>query len=83
MLDGVELLVKSPGVPGETPLVRGRARARHPGLERGRARLPAPAGTRSIGVTGTNGKTTTSELLGAMFRAAGSPSRSPATSAGR
>ena len=26
-----------------------------------------------IGITGTNGKTTTSELLGAMFRAAGKP----------
>ena len=38
----------------------------------GRARLPAAArATRFVGVTGTNGKTTTSELLGAIFRAAG------------
>ena len=47
MLDGVELLVKSPGVPGESPLARGCPRARHPDLERGRARLPAAARTRS------------------------------------
>ena len=38
------LLVKSPGVPGEAPLVRGRARARDPGLERDRARLAAAPG---------------------------------------
>ena len=43
LLDGVELLVKSPGVPGESPLVGSRARAGHSGLERGRARLPAAA----------------------------------------
>ena len=34
-------------------------------------RLLAPTGTRFVGVTGTNGKTTTTELLGAIFRAAG------------
>ena len=32
-----------------------------------------PAGARLIGVTGTNGKTTTTELLGAILRAAGRP----------
>ena len=30
-----------------------------------------PERTRLVGVTGTNGKTTTTELLGAIFRAAG------------
>jgi UDP-N-acetylmuramoylalanine--D-glutamate ligase len=34
-------------------------------------RLLAPAGTRFVGVTGTNGKSTTTALLGAMFDAAG------------
>ena len=73
LLDGVELLVKSPGVPGDVPLVRA---ARERGIpvwaevELGYRRL-AEQGTKLVGVTGTNGKTTTAELLGAIFRAAG------------
>jgi UDP-N-acetylmuramoylalanine--D-glutamate ligase len=73
LLDGVDLLVKSPGVPGEAPLVAA-ARAREipvwAEVELG-YRLLAEGGTRFVGVTGTNGKTTTTELLGAIFRAAG------------
>ena len=79
----VNLVIKSPGVPAEAPPV---ARARERGIpvwseiELGwRLLAPRPF----IGVTGTKGKTTTTELLGAMFRAAGRPSRSPATSADR
>src|ERR671936_895287 len=71
LLDGAGLLVKSPGVPGENPLVV-EARARGipvwAEVELGYRLLP---GSRIVGVTGTNGKTTTSELLGAIFRAAG------------
>ena len=73
LLDGVELVVKSPGVPGERPLVRAareRGVAVWSEVELG-YRLLAPAGTRFVGVTGTNGKTTTAELLGAIFRAGG------------
>jgi UDP-N-acetylmuramoylalanine--D-glutamate ligase len=72
LLQGIDLVVKSPGVPGETPLVTG---ARSHGIpvwseiELGARLIPNPL----LGVTGTNGKTTTSELLGAMFRAAGRP----------
>jgi UDP-N-acetylmuramoylalanine--D-glutamate ligase len=72
LLEGVELVVKSPGVPAESPLVSG---ARSRGIpvwsevELGYRLLPA--GARLIGVTGTNGKTTTTELLGAILRAAG------------
>jgi UDP-N-acetylmuramoylalanine--D-glutamate ligase len=71
LLEGVELVVKSPGVPAESPLVSG---ARSRGIpvwsevELGYRLLPA--GARLIGVTGTNGKTTTTELLGTILRAA-------------
>ena len=68
LLDGVDVLVKSPGVPGEVPLV---AAARERGIpvwseiELASRLLPNPI----LGVTGTNGKTTTTELLGAMLGA--------------
>ena len=65
--------MKSPGVPGEQPLVEEARRRGIPvwsEVELGWSLL-APAGTRFVGVTGTNGKTTTAELLGAIFRAAG------------
>jgi UDP-N-acetylmuramoylalanine--D-glutamate ligase len=71
LLDGVDVLVKSPGVPGEHPLV---AAARERGVE---VWSEVELGYRLhperplVGVTGTNGKTTTAELLGAIFRAAG------------
>lgn len=72
LLAGVDVLVKSPGVPGEVPLVQA---ARERGIpvwsEVEYAWRLLPAGTLVVGVTGTNGKTTTSELLGAIFRAAG------------
>ena len=73
LLEGVELVVKSPGVPGERPLVEEARRRGIPvwsELELG-WRLLARGGTRFVGVTGTNGKSTTVELLGAIFRAAG------------
>ena len=71
LLDGVEVVVKSPGVPQEAPIV---AAARTRGVpiwsevELGYRLLPD---ARFVGVTGTNGKTTTTELLGAIFLAAG------------
>jgi UDP-N-acetylmuramoylalanine--D-glutamate ligase len=74
LLAGVELVIKSPGVPAESPLVAA-AQARGIPLwsevELGYRLLPA--GVRLIGVTGTNGKTTTTELLGAILRADGRP----------
>ncbi len=72
LLDGMDLLVKSPGVPAEAPLVaaaRERALPVWSEVELGYRLLPNPI----LGVTGTNGKTTTTELLGAIFRAAGRP----------
>jgi UDP-N-acetylmuramoylalanine--D-glutamate ligase len=72
LLQGTEILVKSPGVPGETPLVaaaRSRAIPVWSEIELGARLLENPI----LGITGTNGKTTTTELVGAMFRAAGRP----------
>jgi UDP-N-acetylmuramoylalanine--D-glutamate ligase len=72
VLDAVELVVKSPGVPGDAPPVAA-ARARGIPLiseiELGARLLPNAI----VGVTGTNGKTTTVALLGAIFEAAGRP----------
>ena len=72
LVDRMDVLVKSPGVPSEAPLVaaaRRRGVAVWSEIELGARVLPNPV----LGVTGTNGKTTTSELLGAVFRAAGRP----------
>ncbi|HWB22611.1 MAG TPA: UDP-N-acetylmuramoyl-L-alanine--D-glutamate ligase [Gaiellaceae bacterium] len=72
LLEGVDVVVKSPGVPGDVPLV---AAARERGIpvwsEVEYAWRLLPAGIGFVGVTGTNGKTTTTELLGSIFRAAG------------
>ena len=68
LLDGVELIVKSPGVPREAPLVAEAGRRGIPiwsEVELG-YRLLEP---RLVGVTGTNGKTTTVELLGTILEA--------------
>jgi UDP-N-acetylmuramoylalanine--D-glutamate ligase len=69
-VDGMEVVIKSPGVPGESTLVASARAAGVPvwsEIELGSRLLANPI----LGVTGTNGKTTTSELLGAIFRAAG------------
>ena len=69
VLDGIDVLVKSPGVPGEAPLP---AAARERGIpvwseiELGYRLLPENP---ILAVTGTKGKTTTSELLGHMLGA--------------
>jgi UDP-N-acetylmuramoylalanine--D-glutamate ligase len=66
----VGVLVKSPGVPSLSPLVvAARARGVPVWSE---VELAARLFSNPLcGVTGTNGKTTTTELLGAIFRAAG------------
>ena len=69
-LEGIRCVVKSPGVPQEAPVV---VAARERGipvigeLELAWRLLP----NEFIAVTGTNGKTTTVELLGAIHREAG------------
>jgi UDP-N-acetylmuramoylalanine--D-glutamate ligase len=72
LLDEVDLVVKSPGVPSDSPpVVTARTRGIEliSEIELGARLLPNPI----LGVTGTNGKTTTTALLGAMFDAAGVP----------
>lgn len=70
LLDGCSLLVKSPGVPGEIPLVEEAHQRGIPvwgEVEFAWHFLENPL----VGVTGTNGKTTTTELIGHMLRNAG------------
>ena len=71
-LDGRDLVVVSPGVPSDLPLFAEAARrsiAIVSEIELGFEVARAPV----IAVTGTNGKSTTVELLGAMGRSAGLP----------
>src|SRR5213075_729561 len=69
-LEGMRCVIKSPGVPQDAPVI---AAARERGipvigeLELAWRLLP----NEFIAVTGTNGKTTTVELLGAIHREAG------------
>src|SRR3954454_20943194 len=70
-LEGAELVVKSPGVPGEHAIVAAAREHAIPvwsEVELGYRLLP---GNPLLGVTGRNGKTTTTELLGAILRAGG------------
>jgi UDP-N-acetylmuramoylalanine--D-glutamate ligase len=72
LLDGVATVVKSPGVPHDAPVVRA---ARERGLlvtgelELGWRLVPNDV----IAITGSNGKTTTTELVGQVHREAGLP----------
>lgn len=70
LLDGVDLVVPSPGVPEHAVLLRAAARRGVPiwsEPELGFRLAPH----RLVGVTGTNGKTTVTEMTAAMLRAAG------------
>ncbi len=71
-LEGTRTVVKSPGVPREAPVI---AAALTRGIEVvGELELAWRAlPNRFLAVTGTNGKTTTVELLGHVYRGAGEP----------
>ena len=72
LLEGVGLVIKSPGVPADAiPVLAARARdiPVRSEIELGSRLLANPL----LGVTGTNGKTTTTALLGAILEAGGVP----------
>jgi UDP-N-acetylmuramoylalanine--D-glutamate ligase len=71
-LDGVRTVVKSPGVPREAAVI---AAALERGVETiGELELAWRAiPERFVAITGTNGKTTTAELIGHLYRTAGEP----------
>jgi UDP-N-acetylmuramoylalanine--D-glutamate ligase len=72
LLDGVATVVKSPGVPAQAPVI---ATARARGMTvMGELELAwRMLANELIAVTGTNGKTTTVELIGHIHRQAGLP----------
>jgi UDP-N-acetylmuramoylalanine--D-glutamate ligase len=70
LLERARAVVKSPGVPAEAPVITAARQRGVPvvgELELAWRLIPEPF----TAVTGTNGKTTTVELLGAIYRAAG------------
>jgi len=72
LLEGARCLVKSPGVPADAPVVaaaRERGTAVVGELELAWRLVP----NRFVAVTGTNGKTTVTELLGHVWRTAAEP----------
>jgi UDP-N-acetylmuramoylalanine--D-glutamate ligase len=72
LLERVRTLVKSPGVPAEAPVIaaaKARGKEVLGELELGWRML----GNEFVAVTGTNGKTTTVELIGHIHREAGLP----------
>jgi len=71
-LEGTRTVVKSPGVPREAPVIAAALEREIDvlgELELAWRALP----NRFLAVTGTNGKTTTVELLGHLYRGAGEP----------
>jgi UDP-N-acetylmuramoylalanine--D-glutamate ligase len=69
VFEGSDLVVISPDVPADLPVLRGRRVI-------GEVELAGPyLKGRTIGITGSNGKTTTTSLIGHILREAGVPSQ--------
>ena len=69
-LDGIDLVIPSPGVPADAPLLAAAVARGIPvrsEIELAAAAITAPL----VAITGTNGKSTTTMLIGAMLERAG------------
>lgn len=74
LLDGVRLVVKNPGIPYDRPIIQAALAQEIPVVTEVEV---AGAVTRAslMGITGSNGKTTTTSLVAEMFRLAGMPAQ--------
>src|SRR4029077_9907569 len=70
LVDLVDLVVVSPGVPMDRPLLEDARRRGVPVIAEVELAFPFLNGT-VVAITGSNGKSTTTALTGAMLRAAG------------
>lgn len=68
--EGADAVVVSPGVPGERPLLRAAREAGLPVIGEVELAFPLLEGT-VVAITGSNGKSTTTALTGAMIEASG------------
>jgi UDP-N-acetylmuramoylalanine--D-glutamate ligase len=74
LLDGIEMVAISPGIPVAEPLVQKALAQRIPvvgDIELFAQSLPQENPPKVIAITGANGKTTVTSMVGAMCRAAG------------
>lgn len=72
--DDVDLVVKSPGVPGDRPLLRAALAHGVPAIGEVELAFPFLDGP-LLGITGSNGKSTTTAMTGALLRAGGFDAR--------
>ncbi|MFH1898729.1 MAG: UDP-N-acetylmuramoyl-L-alanine--D-glutamate ligase [Candidatus Desantisbacteria bacterium] len=68
---GSQLIVLSPGIPGSIPALRESIADSIPIISELELGWQCLQGQKVIGITGTNGKTTTTTLIGEMLKAAG------------